>query len=120
MTAWIQPGPMCGSVRREWRRKPDRDSVRITRRFRTRFFPTACTIGTAGLGLLTRATFNKELGCLFGIRGRNAVEVRKTIHVAAPVERVFPYFARYQAFPRFMAHLEEVHDLGGGRSHWIA
>jgi uncharacterized membrane protein len=87
----------------------------------TRRFPASCVLGTAGLGLLARAVTNTELKRLLGLGGgRRAVDVQKTLTIAGPVERVFPFFARYDAFPCFMAHLREVRDLGGGRSHWVA
>jgi len=87
----------------------------------TRSFPTACILGTAGLALLGRAITNKEMRLLLGIGcNARAVEMNKTININAPVEEVFHAFARYENFPRFMGHLREVRDLGGGRSHWVA
>lgn len=81
----------------------------------------ACVYGTAGLALLARALTNKEMKRLFGIgSGRRAVEVHKTINVNAPVDEVFRFCSKYENFPRFMAHLREVRDLGAGRSHWVA
>jgi uncharacterized membrane protein len=83
--------------------------------------PLAVLLGTAGFGLLLRSVTNASFDRLLGVAGgRRAVEVHKTITLAGPVERVFPFFARYDNFPRFMAHLREVRDLGGGRSHWVA
>jgi len=49
-----------------------------------------------------------------------AVDVQKTITIDAPVEEVFRCFRNVANFPRFMAHLREVRDLGNGRSHWVA
>jgi uncharacterized membrane protein len=46
------------------------------------------------------------------------IELHKTVHVRAPVEAVFHYFADYQNFPRFMTHVREVQMLDGDRSHW--
>jgi uncharacterized membrane protein len=87
----------------------------------TQRFPISCVLGTVGLGLLARAATNTEMTRLLGLGGgRRAVDVQKTFTIAGPVERVFPVFARYGAFPSFMAHLREVRDLGGGRSHWVA
>jgi uncharacterized membrane protein len=87
----------------------------------TRRFPVACVLGTAGLGLLARATTNLELKRLLGVGGgRRAVDVHKTITIAAPVEQVFEFWANPENFPRFMAHLREVRDRGAGRSHWVA
>jgi uncharacterized membrane protein len=87
----------------------------------TQRFPVACVLGTAGLALLARAATNMEWKRLVGVgAGRRAVEVHKTINIDAPVEEVFDFWANYENFPRFMAHLSEVRDLGNGRSHWVA
>lgn len=51
-------------------------------------------------------------------RGRHVVT--KTIHIGAPVHEVFGFWSRWENFPRFMSNLIEVHDLGNGRSHWVA
>lgn len=87
----------------------------------TQRFPTACILGTVGLGLLARAITNTEMNRLLGLGGgRRAVDVRKTITIAAPREQVFQFWTNYANFPRFMAHVKEVRDLGSGRSHWVA
>src|SRR5207245_2348448 len=87
----------------------------------TQRFPIACVLGTAGLGLVARAATNTEIKRLLGLGGgRRAVDVRKTITIAAPPEEVFDFWTNYANFPRFMSHLKEVRDLGGGRSHWVA
>ena len=43
----------------------------------------------------------------------------KTIHVAAPVERVFGFWTDYQNFPRFMHNVREVLQVAENRSHWV-
>jgi uncharacterized membrane protein len=87
----------------------------------TERFPIACVLGTVGLGLMARAATNLELGRLLGVAGgRRAVRVQKTFTINAPPDRVFRFWADYGNFPRFMAHLKEVRNLGGGRSHWVA
>jgi uncharacterized membrane protein len=83
--------------------------------------PLACVLGTAGLLMGARGGTNMGLGRLIGVRGgRRGIDVHKTITIHEPVERVFPFFATYESFPRFMRHLREVRDLGEGRSHWVA
>jgi uncharacterized membrane protein len=77
------------------------------------------TAGIAGTALLTRAIANKEFRQIAGI-GPGAVEFEKTIHIQAPVEEVYSYWANYENFPRFMSHLREVRNLGDGTSHWVA
>jgi len=84
----------------------------------TQKFPTACVIGTVGLGLMARAGANMEMTRLLGIGGRRAVEVQKTLTVNASPDRVFEEWADYRNFPRFMSHVVEVRNLGGGRSRW--
>ncbi|HEV8714917.1 MAG TPA: SRPBCC family protein [Candidatus Binatia bacterium] len=77
-------------------------------------------LGGIGLALLARGLSNLELRRLVGIRaGRRAVDLQKTITVAAPIEQVFALWTNYQNFPCFMSHVREVRDLGGGRSHWV-
>jgi uncharacterized membrane protein len=74
-----------------------------------------------GAGMVARSVANKEFKRIFGIgAGRCAVEARKAINIAAPVDKVFEFWANYENLPRFMAHLKEVRDTGHGRSHWVA
>lgn len=76
-------------------------------------------LGLAGLGLLTRAMTNLGFRRLTGIgAGQRAVDVQKTITVAAPVEEVFQFWSQLENFPRFMEHVREVRDNGHGQSHW--
>jgi uncharacterized membrane protein len=74
----------------------------------------------AGGTLLARALANRGLRDMVGIGGRRTVEFEKTVHILAPLDEVFRFWAKFDNFPRFMAHLKEVRDLGGGRSHWVA
>lgn len=83
--------------------------------------PLAAACGVAGVGLALRGLTGTPLGTLVGLTGgRRAVGFHKTLTIDGPVERVFPFFSRYENWPRFMAHLREVRDLGNGRSHWVA
>lgn len=77
-------------------------------------------LGALGLGLLARGLTNLEARRLTGLgAGRRAVDLQKTIHVAAPVDEVFALWANFESFPRFMTNVLEVRDLGEGRSHWV-
>jgi uncharacterized membrane protein len=78
-------------------------------------------LSALGLGLLTRAATNLPPRRLVGLgAGRRAIEVQKTIRVAAPVARVWELWSNFENFPRFMAHLREVRKIDEGRSHWVA
>jgi len=75
----------------------------------------------AGATLLTRAVTNREIKEIVGVGdGTRTVEFDKTVHIHAPVEEVFAFWSDYQKFPSFMTHLKQIHDLGNGKSHWVA
>lgn len=76
--------------------------------------------GLTGLGLAARGVTNIELKRLIGVGGgRRAIDLQKAININAPVERVYEYWKNYDNFPRFMSHVREVKEGGGGRSHWV-
>lgn len=73
-----------------------------------------------GAALVARAATNLPVKRLVGIgAGRRAIQIQKTIHVAAPVESVWDLWSNFENFPRFMSHLREVRKTGE-RSHWTA
>ncbi|HLA75416.1 MAG TPA: SRPBCC family protein [Gammaproteobacteria bacterium] len=73
-----------------------------------------------GLGLLLRGATNTDLRRLFGLAPGQPAHIHKTLRIAAPVETVYRFWTQYENFPRIMSHLQEVTDLGNGRSHWVA
>jgi uncharacterized membrane protein len=75
-------------------------------------------LGVSGSVLLARAAANRGLRSLLGF-GDRGITVLKTIHVAAPVERVFGFWTDYQNFPRFMHNVREVLQVAENRSHWV-
>jgi uncharacterized membrane protein/osmotically-inducible protein OsmY len=81
-------------------------------------------VGTAlavvGLGLAARGATNMAIGRVTGLAGgRRGIDVRKTIHVNAPVADVFAVWSRFEDFPRFMSHVESVTRGGEDRSRWV-
>lgn len=52
--------------------------------------------------------------------GMDSIEAKGRITVKRPVHEVFAYWQNLENLPRFMAHLQAVHPLGGGRWHWRA
>ncbi|HSK79130.1 MAG TPA: SRPBCC family protein [Thermoanaerobaculia bacterium] len=102
--------------------------------------PALCTAATAGLawaGLKNRDKLGSALSTALFARDLSrreeasssteteaetaggAVEIRKTIYVNAPVDRVFELWSDFEGFPRFMENVMEVTDLGQGRSRWV-
>jgi uncharacterized membrane protein len=56
-----------------------------------------------------------------GLTGREdqPIQVHKSISVNAPVDEVYGLWSNFENFPRFMDNIEEIHDIGNGRSHWV-
>jgi uncharacterized membrane protein len=76
-------------------------------------------LGSVGLGLLVRGLTDIPVRRLTGAdRERGLMEVRRAIHVDAPIEEVFSVWTDYQSLPRMLSRVREVRDLGEGRSHW--
>jgi uncharacterized membrane protein len=75
-------------------------------------------LGASGGALLARAATNRDFASLVGL-GSRGISVQKTIHVAAPVGRVFDFWTDYQNFPRFMHNVREVQQVAENRSHWV-
>ncbi|MGH8808449.1 MAG: BON domain-containing protein, partial [Noviherbaspirillum sp.] len=86
----------------------------------TRRTPVSALLAMLGLGMLARSISNQPLMRGAGSwSGKSAIELHKTIHIAASPETVFDFWSKYENFPHFMSHVREARDLGGGRSHWI-
>jgi uncharacterized membrane protein len=54
------------------------------------------------------------------LAGDRGIHVREAIRLEVPLDSVYGFWRRLENLPRFMAHLQDVRDLGGGRSHWVA
>ena len=52
------------------------------------------------------------------LSGDRGVHVREAVRLEKPVEEVYRFWRKLENLPRFMAHVKDVTDLGGGRSHW--
>jgi len=68
--------------------------------------------GALGLYLLTQRSST------FG-GAQEPIVLNKSIYVDAAPERVFELWSNYENFPLFMSNVQEVRDLGSGRSHWV-
>lgn len=77
-------------------------------------------IATAGGLLLVRSITNLPFADLIGLsRGRRRlVDFQKSLDIDAHIDEVFSVFSNFENWPRFMAHVRQVRDLGNGRSHW--
>jgi uncharacterized membrane protein len=71
-----------------------------------------------GVGLLARGMQGTLASPPAGDR-RRTIDIQKTLHVAAPVERVYAFWSNYANLPLILSNVREVRDLGGGWSRWI-
>lgn len=79
----------------------------------------ASTLAAAlGVGLIARGMLNRPL-LQSASAMRQPLDLHKSIYIQAPPETVFDLWTRYENFPQFMSNVQEVRDLGNGRSHWI-
>jgi uncharacterized membrane protein len=79
-------------------------------------------VALSGLGLLARALTDEPVSALLGVGSVDeaGIGIQKSLAIRAPLDRVWDLWARYENFPGFMENLQEVTDLGGGRSRWVA
>jgi len=73
---------------------------------------------TAGIGLIARGLQSGAPSAPAGDR-RRTIDIQKTLHVAAPPERVYAFWSDYGNLPAILSNLREVRDLGAGRSRWV-
>lgn len=77
---------------------------------------TAAVLGVTALD----AYCARELSRAESAGEEHGIHVVRAITVNRPVEEIYSFWRAFENFPRFMRHLEEVRDLGNGRSHWKA
>jgi uncharacterized membrane protein len=79
--------------------------------------PLAVLGAVVAVPLLLRSVTNKPLKRLG--RGHGVIDVRKTILVKAPLDRVFALLEDYENFPAFMRNVRKVIRHEDGTSHWV-
>jgi uncharacterized membrane protein len=73
-----------------------------------------------GIGLAARGILNMPFRSMLGMdTERLPLHLEKSIFIDASPETVFTIWSNYEYFPHFMSHVQKVHDLGNGRSHWV-
>ena len=56
---------------------------------------------------------------VWGLWRREPGEVRESVTVNAPPERVYEAWTQFENFPRFMPAVREVRSTGTDRTHWV-
>jgi len=54
------------------------------------------------------------------LSGDRGIHVREAVRIERPVNEVYRLWRQLENLPRVLTHLEQVKELGDGRSHWIA
>jgi uncharacterized membrane protein len=80
--------------------------------------PAGVLLGALGMGLVARGIGRQPFAGMAAATRARAIELQKSIHIAAAPEAVFDRWSRYENFPHFMSNVIEVQDRGEGRSHW--
>lgn len=73
----------------------------------------------AGAAVLTRSIMNVPVKRLAGIEGRRAIDIHKSLTVAAPVQRVYELVETFEDYPAFTRNVLDVRRHADGRSHWV-
>jgi len=89
-------------------------------------------LSVAGLGLVARGVsgfcpVSKAAGrntastdTRSALGGSRGIRVEASTTIYRPAQEVYAYWRQFDNLPRFMSHLQEVRDLGNGRSEWTA
>jgi len=75
-------------------------------------FATANVLAVTALDVMCAMQLSN--GSKRGIHAKGACVVN------LPPEEVYSFWRKFENLPRFMRHLDAVHDMGEGRSHWKA
>jgi len=54
------------------------------------------------------------------LSGGRGIHVKESIRLERPIDEVYRFWRRLENLPQFMSYLEQVTDLGNGRSQWVA
>lgn len=71
--------------------------------------PGALLLGAAGIALLVRAGTRRDA---------KQLHFTRTIHIPAPVDKVFAFWSNFENFPKFMRNVRAVRKTGENRWRW--
>lgn len=81
--------------------------------------PGAILLGTLGFGAFLRSVTNQSMPSMSGgAATRRATGFSRSLHIEAPVERVFELISNFEQLPQFVNNVRRVQNLGGNRYRW--
>jgi uncharacterized membrane protein len=83
-------------------------------------FATAAVVGVTVLDVLTSMQQSQKQAAEEGRFSSSAVKVEKSITINRSADECYRFWHDFEAFPRFMKHLESVQITGDNRTHWKA
>jgi len=54
------------------------------------------------------------------VDARRAIKIERSITIDMPCEALYAIWRDLEHLPEYVGHIESVHRLGGGRTHWVA
>jgi uncharacterized membrane protein len=78
----------------------------------------AAVLGVTALDVLCAQRLSRERD--EGADVAPPVRVHRQVTIRRSVEEVYAFWRRFENLPRFMRHLDDVKELGDGRSRWTA
>jgi uncharacterized membrane protein len=78
----------------------------------------AAVLGVTALDILCAQQLSRQRAAGGEVSPR--VRVHRQVTIRRPIEDVYAFWRRFENLPRFMRHLDEVQELGNGRSRWTA
>jgi len=54
------------------------------------------------------------------VPAERGIKVEESVTINRPAEELYRFWRDFENLPRFMNHLEAVHQTAGNRSHWVA
>jgi len=87
------------------------------------FFTRVLALGSGGLMVARAASGHSYLYERLGVSSGDldlgaGLPVVDSVTVSRPIDEVYAFWRDFENLPKFMAHLDTVVLLGGGRSHW--
>jgi uncharacterized membrane protein len=77
----------------------------------------ATVLAFAGVGLLARSVWNRELREIVS-RSGPGIHLQKTIQIGAPAADLYQFWINPQNYPQIFSHVSQVEKVGEGLYHW--
>jgi len=77
----------------------------------------ATVLAFAGVGLLSRSVWNRELREIVS-RSGPGIDLQKTVRIRAPAAELYQFWLNPQNYAQIFSHVSQVEKVGEGLYHW--